>query len=286
MRWMRQICVSFLMLSALAGVESLQARGKKKFSSKWTFKGRIKLEENDRIAATPGVAEYTAHNATYADGKFAVCVPASYSPKSPMPLVVSSHGAGGTGKGEVGQWKKWADQYGFIVVCPSYACAAGGRSTDDIKRLGREDTLMLYGILRRVFGSLKVDRKHVLHTGFSGGGRPTWYIAMAHPECFTAVCFRSANFHCPEFIGMAKLRKWRTRPVYMFWGEQDHPIILHKGAGGEGEGPAGLKFLRTVVARRKLKHEVIPGGKHTSRADLAAKWFAEEVVAGPGKAAK
>jgi hypothetical protein len=44
-----------------------------------------------------------------------------------------------------------------------------------------------------------------------------------------------------------------------------------------GEGPAALDFLKRLHCEN-LKHEILPGGGHDSHPDLAAKWFAEEVV--------
>jgi poly(3-hydroxybutyrate) depolymerase len=248
--------------------------------SSWAYAAKPrapKLPEELRLSAEPGKQIYKAKSGGYAEGQFAVYVPNAYSADTPMPLVFSSHGAGGNGPGEMGEWEPLAEQYGFLVVCPSYACAAAGGTDEDKVAQIRQDAAMLDEVLRRVLGSFNVDRKHVMHTGFSGGGNPTYYLAMIHPEVFTAICFRSANYHGTKFFMTRDLAAWRDRPVYIFWGDQDHDLIIKPTPGHDPEGPAGLLFLQQIGCRN-LKHEVLPGGGHASRADLAAKWFAKEVV--------
>ena len=144
---------------------------------------------------------------------------------------------------------------------------------------------MLDEIVARVLGSFNVDRKHVMHTGFSGGGIPTWYLAMSHPEVFTMVCFRSANFYGPKYFPTRNLAPWLDRPVYAFWGENDHELIIKPRLGHPGDGPWGLAFLQQLGCRN-VKHEILPDGGHASRADLAAKWFDEVVHKAPEKAKK
>ncbi|MCS7304640.1 MAG: hypothetical protein NZ602_05965 [Thermoguttaceae bacterium] len=209
------------------------------------------------------------------DSSFAVYVPKSYSHETPMPLVVSSHGINGTGPGEITGWVKFAEEYGFIVVCPTYALATQPNMLKSKSAVLQEEKMLLE-IMERVFRSLNVDRELVLHTGFSGGGLPTYFYAMRHPEIFTALCFRSANFLGDRFP--MDVRPWRNRPIYIFWGSKDHPLIIEKGnMGRPPEGPLCLAFFQKAGCTR-LKHQIIEGGGHESRPDLAAKWFAEEVI--------
>ena len=101
----------------------------------------------------------------------------------------------------------------------------------------------------------------------------------AHPEWFTALCFRSANFYGEKAVRFTRKSEWKTRPLYIFWGTKDNPIIITKSPTSTGgEGPAALDFLKKFQCKN-LKHEIIPEGGHDSHPDLAAQWFGTEVCA-------
>jgi poly(3-hydroxybutyrate) depolymerase len=237
------------------------------------------LKPDETLSDAPGLQVYESPKGrTFDNGRFYVYVPSSYSPSNPMPLVVSAHGAGCTGADEIKAWTPYADQYRFIAVCPSYAITdrQPGVPVPHSEMQARVKACKEFerDVMRRVCGSLNVDRRFVLQTGFSGGGNPVW-CAMSFPEFFTALCLRSANFSGPDVYDFRNLAAWRKRPIYVFWGTADAPGI----AGERGQGAAGLDFLRKTVRAQTLKHEVIEGGRHDSRIDLAARWFAEDVVA-------
>ena len=271
--WRRIATWSFLVFVALSG--------------SWVYGAKPKgpkLPEALKLSDAPGKATYNAQSGDYADSRFAVYVPKAYDADKPIPLVVSAHGAGGNGPAELGDWEPLAEKYGFLAVCPSYASSTGPNTDQQKIAKLRIDAVMLDEIVRRVLGSFNVDRKHVMHTGFSGGGNATWYLGMSHPEIFTMLCFRSANYHGTVFFTTRNLAPWRNRPIYMFWGERDHELIIKTVPGHVAEGPSGLLFLQQLGCQN-VKHEIVPSGGHDSRADLAAKWFADE-VAKPDKNAK
>jgi hypothetical protein len=249
-----------------------------------TIDGRTyPIEIGEAISSEPGTRYYLADKGTYYAGVFAVHIPEAYAKDAPLPLVVSSHGNGGNGIGEMGGWAGAAERYGFIAVCPSFgvACMASPLGTDE-KMLGQ--------IMGRVFASLKVDRSHVLGTGFSGGGLAAYGIMMKHPEWFTALAFRGANIRG----ALASRSAWKRRPIYILWGENDHPLIYNK-AGGGGDGPTALdallkmKSLSAEYKRRPndtsfdsadgtFKWEQVKGAGHESQSGRVANWFAEKVV--------
>lgn len=239
---------------------------------KYNFAGRtIKLKPE--IDATPGTSYYFSDKSPYCAGIFAIHIPAAIKRGQLLPLVVSSHGLGDNGIVEIGMWAGQAERYGFIAVAPSFGSATGATA------IGVDDK-MLGQILDRVFAKLPVDRKFVLGTGFSGGGLVAYGIMMKYPQWFTALCFRGPNFR-----GLGARGPWRERPIYIFWGEKDHPMILNP------DGPNGLAALlkmkslsqeydrrkdpaHFVAAAGKFQWDLVPGGGHDPRADLAAKWFA------------
>jgi predicted peptidase len=217
------------------------------------------LPPQDVIAATPGLTIYKTNAKGWDDGKFAVCIPTSYRPDQPMPLVVSAHGHGGTGESEGRDWNGLAEKYNFILVCPSYFTSAQ-LSAQNVS----DDDTMLKEVMKRVLGSLNIDRRRVLHTGFSGGGLATWYVAAEHDEWFTALCFRSGNFFADPPI---RISRWRHRPIYIMWGENDLSNI-------PGDDQRMLDFVQKTIDNPTVKHDVIPGGHHEGHPDLVAQWFA------------
>ena len=122
-----------------------------------------------------------------------------------------------------------------------------------------------------------------MHTGFSGGGIPTWYLAMSHPEVFTMLCFRRANYYGPSYFSMTRnVGPWLNRPVYVYWGENDHDLIIKPRNGHPGDGPWGSLLLQQMGCRN-VKHEILAGGGHAGRADLASQWFDEVKRQGQGR---
>lgn len=251
-----------------------------------TIRGRVYPIETGEILPEPGTRYYIAGRGVYMGGVYAVHIPGAYPRRAPLPLIVDSHGLRGNGAATIEGWIRHAEQHGWIVVTPSFGTAsmAGDIGTD---------ARVLTEIMQSVFSSLQIDRRHVLGTGFSGGGLPIWNLMMRQADWFTALCFRAANFHG----GMASPAPFRDRPVFVFWGEFDEPQIFQRPWAGEG--PQGLdvwlsvKRMRGEFRRRPdpnvfvseeagLRWEMIPGGGHDSRPDLAAQWFAREVIGAPG----
>ncbi len=216
----------------------------------------------DALASSPGLKIYVEPKARKTVNQFAVYIPATYKAATPMPLLVSAHGNGGNGPGEVKQWEKYADQIGFIAVCPSFQSSVF--CSDEFLK---SDDRMLSNVMKRVLGSLNIDRKHVLFTGFSGGGFATFYLASKDSQIFTALCFRSGDFGGEGTYNVkSTFAAWRHRPVYMYLAQHDNPAI-------NKEDIAGLAFLQKRVDAANLKYEMLPTSGHQSRPEYAAKWF-------------
>jgi len=225
----------------------------------------------EQLDSQPGLKVYEETGSRKTGNEYAVYIPAAYNASTPMPLVVSSHGAGGTGPREEKQWEKFANQIGFIVVCPTFTSASngGGEEVDKLK----SDDKMLLNVMKRVLGSLNIDRRHVMFTGFSGGGVPAWYLASKDSQIFTALCFRSANFHGVANNLQNIMQKWRNRPIYLYISEKDAP-------GVTAENPDALNFLQKKLNAKNFKYEVLPTTGHSGHPEYAAKWFQSLIEAG------
>ena len=113
---------------------------------------------------------------------YGLWVPRDYDPATPVPLVLALHPGGSPGPGYGAQFLRstagpgLAD-WGAIIVSPD----APGRSwASETSERG------VMAVVDWVLERYAVDRERVLVTGFSMGGRGTWYIASRHADLFTA----------------------------------------------------------------------------------------------------
>lgn len=206
-------------------------------------------------------------------------VPKRYSKKTSWPLVISSHGRGGSGKGEMRAWPTLAEKHGFIVACPDMVTATHNRETKSDLPGWKEDDEVLLAIVEAIGTQFNVNRRAVMITGFSGGGNPSYHSGLGHPDVFTHICTRGGNFS-PQQVPTNKdvLAKGTPKQhIYIFYGEKDHPLIV-----GEGGQPGAAGNAHAALEAAGYKHlviEKVPGMKHESRPGKAAAWFGEWLAA-------
>lgn len=205
---------------------------------------------------------------------YSLYAPSQYSPKASWPLVISSHGLNGSGKGEIGQWTGLAREFGFIVACPDMCTATRGRPTTSQLEPAVEDEEVILSIMEEVAEHFRVNPRAVMITGFSGGGNPSYWTGLRHPDLITHICTRGGNFaiqQIPREEALLEAGRKRTQ-IYIYYGEADHELIL-----GTGENPGQARQAHDALTKAGYEHvkiEMIPGMKHESRARIAAEWFA------------
>jgi len=131
---------------------------------------------------SPGVHSLTLQQASGPLIHYAISIPPGYSPSARVPLVLALHFAGNprdAGKAvlEILVGPALAD-LGAIIVAPD-ALGAGDWSTPENDRAVNQ-------LLDAVIASYSVDTKKIAVTGFSMGGRGTWYFAGKYPQRFSA----------------------------------------------------------------------------------------------------
>lgn len=170
-------------------------------------------------------------------------------------------------------WRSLADQFDFIVACPDMVTATVGRNTKSKLSPAEEDDAVVLSIVRDVSEHFRVNRRAVMITGFSGGGNPSYHSALRHPDVFTHVCTRGGNFapqQIPRDKGVIEAGKDKLQ-IYIFFGEQDHPLIV-----GEGGSPGQAQQAYDALQQAGYAHitfEEVAGMKHESRPRKAAAWF-------------
>jgi hypothetical protein len=212
------------------------------------------------------------------DRPYSLYVPSSYSPRASMPLVFSSHGRGGTGKKEINQWVGLAKKYGFIVACPDMCNATVNRPPTSNLRPEVEDDEVLLSIWDELNRHFRINRRAVMITGFSGGGNPSYYTGLRHPDIITHICTRGGNW-APQWMvrDKALLEAGKQRlDIYIYYGDKDHVLILGKD-GQPGQAQQAYDAL-TKAGYPKVKIEKIKGMGHQSRPAIAAAWFGEHLA--------
>src|SRR6266853_172546 len=139
---------------------------------------------DDPPVLTPGLHELTLARAGEPAIGYAISIPSTYSPATPVPLVLALHfGVGdrdatGVGaelvKGLIGPALVGL---GAIIVAPD--SVRGNWSS-------AENEKAVNALLDMVMAHYAIDKKRVAVTGYSMGGTGSWHFAEKYPERFSA----------------------------------------------------------------------------------------------------
>jgi phospholipase/carboxylesterase len=142
-----------------------------------------------------------------------IYVPPSYGPEHPAPLVLSLHGAGGSGRRSLRRLLPLADDLGLLVLSPD-----SRDSTWDVVRSGfGPDVEFLDRALGLAFARYAVNPKLVVAEGFSDGASYALSLGLLNGDLFSHVIAFS-----PGFV-LAQHRRGRPR-CFVSHGTQD-PVL-------------------------------------------------------------
>ncbi len=134
--------------------------------------------------STPGLHNLTLPRADGPAIHYAIYVPATYSPATPVPLVLALHFGvrGGDALGAGGDVMQLLvgpalEGLGAIIVAPD--SVRGDWSTP-------ENEKAVNALLDMVMADYAIDAKKVVVTGYSMGGAGTWHWAEKFPKRFSA----------------------------------------------------------------------------------------------------
>jgi predicted peptidase len=138
----------------------------------------------DPPVLTPGLHDLKLPRADEPAIRYAISIPANYSPSTPVPLILALHFGVGSGDaaGAGGDVVKILigpalAELGAIIVAPD--SVRGNWST-------RENEEAVNALLDMVLDRYLIDKKKVAVTGFSMGGTGSWHFAEKFPERFSA----------------------------------------------------------------------------------------------------
>jgi predicted peptidase len=163
---------------------------------------------------------------------YAISIPKTYSPSSPVPLVLALHFGGspnGAGQRLLGGLVGPAlEELGAIIVAPN--SVGGDWSTAANERA-------VNALLEAVQAAYRIDTTKIVVTGYSMGGAGAWHFAGKYPERFSAAIPVAGR---PP----ASIENWRT-PVFAIHSRQDEVVPI-------GPASARVKELQKTGVRAEF----------------------------------
>jgi len=116
--------------------------------------------------------------------EYRVYVPRGLDHRTPAPLVISLHGAGGwpAQQEELSQWDRVADAEHFIVAYPSGLSGAGPR----VWR-GTGDVRFISDLIAKLEHEYNIDRNRIYANGFSNGGGMSFVLSCTLSDRIAAI---------------------------------------------------------------------------------------------------
>ena len=138
--------------------------------------------------------------------------PASYTPEQKWPVFVGIHPEGGTGLDCWNTWQAFADQYGFVLVCPSLAESSGTwHRRSGLKTMAR--------VLNQVARDVSI-RDQFFFAGYSAGGQFVQAVLLDYPSISSGAAILAAPYYYP-----AENRANHV-PVLVMIGQSENPVAI------------------------------------------------------------
>ena len=123
--------------------------------------------------------------------KFLYSVPHNYDINRSFPLIIALHGDGSNAEAFHDLWKSVTDTLGFVLLVPqgenNIESGIGWSWGNNADR----SVLMCVDLIQE---KVNINRKRIYLTGFSSGGRLTYYLSLRHSNLFNGIAALSASF--------------------------------------------------------------------------------------------
>jgi poly(3-hydroxybutyrate) depolymerase len=193
-----------------------------------------------------------------------IYVPSTYSHDVPAKVVVTCHGTPpfDVSNMHIREWKMLGEEYGCIVVAPDLGATDGILGDGPIVGM-LENERVIMSVISELGYRYNIDLANIMITGFSGGGFPTYWVGLRHPEIFSVVVARSCNFSEYNLDGWYPPDAVQT-PVKVYYGSHDPGTII-------GQSRNGIRYLKSRGFQ--VEEETIQGIGHERRPEVAMAFF-------------
>lgn len=223
----------------------------------------LALALNQSAPATPGVHELTFQTPGGGSMLYAVSVPKGYSPERSVPLVLVLHPGGERMRYYGSAFMKRLVEPGLaglgaVMIAPD--CPAASWTDPSADRA-------VMALMQQTLETYAIDRRRVVVTGYSMGGRGTWFMASHHPDLFTAAIPMAAS------IGDEVVERLGTMPTYVIHSRDDEVVPF---------GPAERNAKQLAAMGRAVRFDPQYGLTHFEMfryADAlrrAGRWVADQ----------
>ena len=165
-------------------------------------------------AANPGVRELAFQTPDGTTLLYALSVPRGYDPQRPAPLVLVLHPGGE-------RTRYYGSAFMRFVVEPALSDLRPIMIAPDCPTNAWTDPAAEQAVMALVQDTMAryaIDRRRVLVTGFSLGGRGTWFMASHHRDLFTGAIPMAAS------TGDDALETLATMPTYVIHSRADQVV--------------------------------------------------------------
>lgn len=175
------------------------------------FAAMLAATLNQGALTSPGVHQLTFTTPAVGSMLYAISIPKNFDPQRPAPLVLVLHSGGERMQYYGSAFMRLLvepalGQLDAIMIAPDCPTAAW---TDR----AAEDAVM--ALVRDTLDRYTIDRRRILVTGYSMGGRGTWFMSARHADLFTAAIPMASS------PGELPLDSLATIPTYVIHSRDD-----------------------------------------------------------------
>jgi poly(3-hydroxybutyrate) depolymerase len=197
--------------------------------------------------------------------QYYIYVPSNYTHDRAWPVIVTCHGSHPYDVADmhIREWKMLGERYGCIVIAPELDATDGIVGDGPVLGMLADEKLIL-SILAELSYRYNIDRANIMITGFSGGGFPTYFVGLRHPDIFSVIAARSCNFSRINLDGWFTAESIKT-PIIVYYGDHDAGPI-------QSQSENAIHYLR-FERGMPVQTAIVPNCGHERHPEYAMKFF-------------